>query len=292
MIYKELGKTKEKVSAIGLGTWQLGEITESKVDAIRAGLDNGIDFIDTAEIYGTEDLVGEAIKNRKKPFIATKVWPSNFKYDSVIKACESSLKRLGVPQIDLYQLHWPNKSIPIKETMSAMERLVEEGKIRYIGVSNFRPEEVDEANKALKKSEIVSDQVEYSLIVRGAEKKILPYCKKKGLSLIAYSPLGHKKLVSNKHPELTETLKEIGEKYGRSPVQVALNWLISMDNVIAIPKASSKEHVLEDAGAADFVMTKGDIAKLNEVSAKFQSKSLYQMVGPLVSVYLKFKRIF
>ena len=292
MKYKYLGKTREKVSAIGLGTWQLGDITEEKIDAIRFGLDNGITLIDTAEIYGTEGLVGKAIKGRTKPFIATKVWPSNFGYDSVIKACNASLKRLGIKQIDLYQLHWPNKNIPIKETMSAMERLVDEGKIRYIGVSNFRADEIERANDALKSHEVVSDQVEYSLIVRGAEKNVLPYCEKRGMTLIAYSPLGHGRLFTKKYVGLLETLKQIGENYGRSPVQIALNWLISKENVIAIPKASSKEHVEDEVGAADFGLKKEDIEDIDRRSEGFRSRSLYQMVGPAVSVYLKFKNIF
>ncbi|MEM3476957.1 MAG: aldo/keto reductase, partial [Candidatus Micrarchaeaceae archaeon] len=128
-----------KVSELGIGTWQLTGSEQENIAALKYALDNGVNFIDTAEIYGTESIVGKAIKakNRKELFIATKLWTSNFRYDDAIKACYASLERLGTSYVDLYQLHWPNKDVPIAETMKAMEKLADEGKIRSIGVSNF-----------------------------------------------------------------------------------------------------------------------------------------------------------
>lgn len=181
ILYKNLGKTNEKIPAIGLGTYGIGGYMHSDyskdkeaIELIRYAIEIGLNFIDTAEMYGsghTEELIGEAIMGlREKVFIATKVSPSHFSYEEVIKACERSLKRLKTTYIDLYQLHWPNPSIPIKETMKAMEYLVDKGKIRYIGISNFSVEETKEAMEALSKYEIVSNQVEYSILERSIER--------------------------------------------------------------------------------------------------------------------------
>ena len=137
---KGLNGTKEKVSEIGIGTWKMGANPEKEKEAIKVAIANGMRFVDTAEMYATEWIVANGIKNQKKIFVATKVSPSHFSYDDVIHACDESLRNLDVKQIDLYQLHWPNHSIPIKETMSAMEHLVDTGKIRHIGVMQFQHE--------------------------------------------------------------------------------------------------------------------------------------------------------
>ena len=142
---KYLGNTKEKIPEVGIGTWKLGVNPEKEINALRAGIDAGMRFIDTAEMYGTEWVVARAIKNEEEVFLATKVSPSHFSYNDVIKACDRSLKSLGARQIGLYQLHWPNHSVPIRETMRAMEALVDAGKIRHIGVSNFTVKEFQEA---------------------------------------------------------------------------------------------------------------------------------------------------
>jgi Predicted oxidoreductases (related to aryl-alcohol dehydrogenases) len=208
--YKELGKTGEKIPALGLGTWGIGGFSfpdysydQLAIEVIRFAVEIGMNFIDTAEMYGSghsEELIGEAIKGiRDKVFIATKVLPTNFRYEDVIKACERSLKRLKTSYIDLYQLHWPNPSIPIRETMKAMERLVDEGKIRYIGISNFSVEETVEAMNSLSKYEIVSNQVEYSLLVRDIERDLLPFCNKNKITVIAYSPLARGELLKGKY---------------------------------------------------------------------------------------------
>ncbi len=290
MIFKQLGKTSEKLSAIGIGTWQFGEETEEKIKALKTALSSGINFIDTAEIYGTEPVVGAAIKGEKDVFIATKVWTSHFHYDDVLKACDGSLKRLGIKQIGLYQLHWPNKQIPIAETMRAMEKLVEDGKIRYIGVSNFDMKQLIEARNSLSNHDIVSDQVEYSVLVREPEVNLLPYCQKERITIIAYSPLGHGDFFSPKYKVFNEKLSEIGLRYEKSAVQVALNWLIAKDEVIAIPKASDSAHVIEDAKAADFTLDSGDISTIDSESLKFQKKSLKRKMHPLLSIFNFFKR--
>jgi diketogulonate reductase-like aldo/keto reductase len=270
--YKELGKTGEKIPALGLGTWGIGGFSypdysndELAIEIIRFAVEIGMNFIDTAEMYGaghSEELVGEAIKGiREKVFIATKVLPTNFRYEDVIKACERSLRRLKTSYIDLYQLHWPNPSIPIKETMRAMEKLVNEGKIRYIGISNFSVEETIEAMNALSKYEIVSNQVEYSLLVRDIEKDLLDFCRKNKITVIAYSPLARGELLKGKYYEF---LSKIGKKYNKTAAQVALNWLIIKENVVAIPKAFSKAKIVENMGAYGWKLSDEDLKAIDE----------------------------
>lgn len=266
MKFKQLGKTKEKIPAIGLGTWELDN-TKDDVVALKLGLKMGAKFIDTAEMYGTEETVGDAIKN-EEVFVATKVLPSHFKYNDVIKACEISLKKLGIKTIDLYQLHWPSLTVPIEETMKAMETLVEQGKIRYIGVSNFNVKRTIAAQEALKKNEIVANQVEYSPLERGIEKNIVPFCQKEKITVIAYSPFGHGSLF-HKNAEIKKILEQIAKKYNKTLAQVTLNWLISKEDVVAIPKAAGIEHIKENVKAADFELKKEDMKMIDEASSGF-----------------------
>lgn len=261
MEYKNLGRTNEKIPVFGLGTWKLNDVVgkESAVEALKFGFENGVRFVDTAEVYGTEPEVGRAIKGYDGMFVATKVAPPHFHYDDVIKACDASLKRLDIKTIDLYQLHWPNNSIPIEETMRAMEKLIKDGKIRYIGVSNFSVEEMKGAQEALKENELVTNQVEYSILVRGVEKDILGYCKKEKITVMAYSPLTHGALYKKEYSKLADFLSGIGRGYDKTATQVALNWLTCKDPVMVIPKASKKEHVMELIGSAGWKLKPKDL---------------------------------
>lgn len=274
ILYKNLGKTNEKIPAIGLGTYGIGGYMHSDyskdkeaIELIRYAIEIGLNFIDTAEMYGsghTEELIGEAIMGlREKVFIATKVSPSHFSYEEVIKACERSLKRLKTTYIDLYQLHWPNPSIPIKETMKAMEYLVDKGKIRYIGVSNFSVEETKEAIEALSKYEIVSNQVEYSILERSVEKDLIPYCEREKISIIAYSPLARGAIFRG---NAAEVLSRIAKKHNSTISQIALAWLIRNPIVVAIPKTSKKERAKEFLGAYEINLDEGDLRLINELS--------------------------
>jgi len=278
MEFKRLGRTKEKIPVLGMGTWKIGgdwyirdcSRDEESIRALKLGLKLGMRFIDTAEGYGNghaEELVGEAIRN-EKVFIATKVSPEHFKYEDVIKSCEASLKRLKVKQIDLYQLHWPNPNVPIEETMKAMEKLVDEGKIRYIGVSNFSVEEMKKAQEALSKYEIVSNQVEYSLLCRDVEKDVLPFCQREKITLIAYSPLAQGKIF-----KYSKAFEEVCKKYGKTLSQVALNWLIQKKQVVAIPKAIKPEHIKENIGAIGWKLKKEDVKRLEAVLDKYKQKT-------------------
>jgi diketogulonate reductase-like aldo/keto reductase len=279
MEYREFGKTGTKVSLIGMGTYydiqfiltaklfkyQIDK--ESKILAIRKGIELGINLIDTAEIYETETIVAKAIKGFKRDelFIATKVWPSHLRYDDVLKAAEKSLLKLQCSYIDLYQIHWPNRKVPIKETMKAMERLVEIGIIRYIGISNFSLEQTIKAQEALSKYELVSTQVEYSLMKRDIEKDILPYCEKNKIAILAYRPLAHGKLAKPKG-RLKVVMEKISKKYkGKTPAQIAQNWLVNKSNVVfSIPRASRPQRIIENAGAVNWSLEKDDMMKLEQ----------------------------
>ena len=267
---KELNRTGCKVPAIGLGTWKIGgsmtpdhSQDDLAIKALRHGISLGMWLIDTAEIYGgghAEELVGEAIKifNREKIFIVTKVWETNLRYDDVLKAAKRSLKRLKTNYIDLYLIHWPNSRIPLSETMKAMEKLVSDGLVRYIGVSNFSVKLMEEARSYLSKEDIVVNQVKYNVYDRSVERDILPYCQKEGITLMAYTPLAKGSVSTDK------TLIEIGRKYGKTAAQVALNWLISKDMVIAIPKAIRIEHIEENAGAMGWRLSEEDIRYIEQ----------------------------
>ncbi|MEM4281490.1 MAG: aldo/keto reductase [Candidatus Caldarchaeum sp.] len=276
---KPLGKTGEAVAAIGLGTWNMGgsdypdyRDDDRYVEAIRYAVELGMNHIDTAEMYAAghaEELVGRAVKNftRDEVFIATKVWPSNLRYDDVIKSCRRSLERLGFRYVDLYMIHWPNPRIPLSETMRAMEKLVKDGLVRYIGVSNFDVGLVEEAMEALKGEEIVSNQVEYSLESRDVEKKLIPFCERNGITVVAYTPLGKGRIPAEASSRSARgrVLAEVAAKYGKTPAQVVLNWVIWKPNVITIPKAVRKEHLEENAGGAGWRLAEEDYLRISSV---------------------------
>ncbi|TLY01862.1 MAG: aldo/keto reductase [Thaumarchaeota archaeon] len=273
MNFKEFGRSGRKVSEVGMGTYYdalwIATATPGwrrdaaqKVEAIKAGLDAGMTLIDTAEIYGSEPLVAKAVEGRKREdlFIATKVWPNHLRRDAVAKALRQSLQRLRLDYVDLYQIHWPNPSVPISETMSAMEELLAQGKILSVGVSNFSLQQLVEANAALKKSRLASNQMSYSLLDRSIERGILPYCEREGIAILAYYPLAHGRLASGER-----RLEEFAKRRSKTPSQVALNWLTSKAGVFPIPRASEPAHVLEDAGASGWRLSEGEIAELERV---------------------------
>ena len=272
MQFRPLGRTHESIPVVGLGTWGIGgEMSpdpsrdDAGILALRLGLDLEMKFIDTAEMYAaghSEEVVARALEGRRDGvFVASKVSPRHFAHDDVLAAAKRSLKRLGLKQMDLYQLHWPNPKIPLSETMRAMEELVSDGLTRYIGVSNFSVEQMREAQQSLSHEKIVSNQVEFSLIDRSAETRILPYCQKEGLTLIAYSPLGQGKIPRGKGSSF-KVLDEVAGKSGKSRNQVALAWVLQHDSVVAIPKAADMGHVKENAEVADWKLDKEDYQKL------------------------------
>jgi diketogulonate reductase-like aldo/keto reductase len=275
--YRDFGRANVKVSAIGMGTYfdplaLMGanlfgyhRSKEDKIAALRKGLELGINLIDTAEIYGTEPLVAEAMEGRRRDefFIATKASPHHLGHESLAKAAETSLRRLRCSYIDLYQIHRPNPMVPIKETMDAMEKLVDDGKIKHIGVSNFSLKQTREAEEALSKYELVSNQVEYSLKVRRIEADLLPYCERNNIAVMAYRPIAHGAL-TRPAGDLRSTVDEISQKYGgKTAAQIALNWLLTKSMMVfPIPRASRPTRVTEDAGAMGWSLEAADMARL------------------------------
>jgi diketogulonate reductase-like aldo/keto reductase len=217
--HRELATTGINLPAVGLGTWQY----TGGIEPIRAGIALGACFIDTAESYGSEEVIGQAIRGiRRDIFLATKVSPRHFRRADVVKAAEESLKRLGTDYLDLYQLHWPNYTVPIAETMGAMEQLVDGGKVRFIGVSNCFVRDLKSAQKAMSKYRIVSNQVQYNLIDRTVEFGLLEYCRRQNITIIAHSPLATGfSSIRAKDPE--RVIDKVAQARSKTAAQVALN---------------------------------------------------------------------
>jgi diketogulonate reductase-like aldo/keto reductase len=260
MNQKELGRTGVQLPEIGLGTSNY----KGGVDPIGKAIELGAFFIDTAESYGSEEIVGEALKgSRERVFIATKVSPAHFKREDLLKAADDSLRRLKTDRIDLYQLHEPNPRVPIEETMATMESLVDAGKVRFIGVSNFSLRQLKRAQAAMRKHTIASNQVRYSLVDRTIEKELLPYCQENGITILGYSPLARGiQNVQRKDPQ--GILRRVAAAIGKTEAQVALNWCIAKPGVIAITKSDSVERIIEDCDVSGWRLSADQFRQLDE----------------------------
>lgn len=259
-------KNAIKVPKFGLGTWEMGgrmqaDYSEDKkwMDAIETALRYGIRHIDTAEMYGnghSEELVGLACRGikREELFITTKVSGENLQFDAVLKAAEKSLKRLQMDFIDLYLLHWPNPAIPMPETMKAINQLLDQGIIRSFGLSNY-PVNLMREVMQLTPYPIITNQLEYNLFARNnasytpdVEKVIMPFCIKNGICITAWRPL----LKGDAQALNKPILASLSKKYGKTPAQLALNWLLHKPMMVAIPKMSSEKHIVENLEALEF----------------------------------------
>jgi len=238
---------------------------EADINAIRLGIDKGVFHIDTAQNYAeghTEKLVGKSIKgyDRSKLFIVTKLHKGNLAYDDVLSTLEESLKRLETEYVDLLLIHAPNLEIPLKDTISAMDKLVKDDLVKYIGVSNFALPRLKEA-QALSENPIVTNQVHYNLIYREPERVgLLKYCQENDILLTAWRPV-QKGILTKKG---TPIVDEICKKYQKTPAQIAINWLISQPNVVTLSKMSDQKHLEENLGAIDWSMEKADIERLRK----------------------------
>jgi len=270
MEYFKLGKNG-RIPILGYGTWRIGGAQEPDysqddyyIKALRRAFEVGYTLIDTAEYYGaghTEELIAEALKgfSREDFFITSKVWPNHLRYDDVLKSADASLKRLQTGYIDLYLIHWPNPQIPIKETVKALEDLVDLGKVRYIGVSNFNLNELREAIESTKRHEIVANQVRYSVLNKSnVEPELLTYAKRNDVRIIAYTPLEKGKM---NHPLLTE----LASKYKKTVNQIALNYLICKE-AVPIPKAVKEEHIIENFNAIGWRLSSEDVERLSKLA--------------------------
>jgi len=303
MEYTTLGTSDIEVSKIGLGTWQFGtegwgfgqDFTDADALAtMDKALELGINLIDTAEVYGdgrSEEIVGRALGGRRERVVlATKVLPRHLREHDLIRACDESLRRLNTDWIDLYQIHAADPYVPLTESMSGLAKLVRQGKVRSVGVSNFSVPLLRAAAEAFT-GNIVSNQVRYNLLQRDIEREILPYCREHGITVIAYSPLAQGILTGKYDKEhlptdairqrnplfradnleqvfpVIDLLREIGDEHGATPAQVALRWVTQQEGVIAIPGAKRPGQVEENEGALDWSLTPDELARLDAASA-------------------------
>ncbi len=260
---KTLGNTDVKISETGLGTWNY----RAGVEALEAGIKLGARFIDTAEGYGTEKITGEAVRRSgEKVFVATKVSGRHLGYDDILKAADESLAKLETEVIDLYQIHWPNPAFPLDETMKAMQKLVDTGIARFVGVSNFSVEEFEEAQRLMPNTQIVSNQVLYNLNSRQIESDLLPFCAENKVTVIAYTPLDSGALCGNsgKKGKRYGVLARVARETGKSEAQVALNWCLCHDNVVVIPKSSNVERAVENCGSSGWRLEKEQFDSLSK----------------------------
>ena len=304
MEYVRLGRHGPRVSAVGMGMWQAGGNAWGKdvrdrdcIEAMRRGHELGINLVDTAEVYGqghSEEVVAKGIRavGRDAVVVATKLAGSHGRPRDVEKAVRGSLRRLGIQEIDLYQIHWPDPwdQVPLRGTMKALERLERAGTIRYIGVSNFAVRDLEDARGHLSRTDVVSNQLRYNLLQREIEAEILPYCRKEGIAVLAWSPLGKGVLTGKYHPgrrpkdrvrqeedlfrpgnlraagPLVKVLRSIARSRKKTPAQVALAWLCSRGPVIPIPGAKRPAQAEENAGAAGCFLTPVERKRLDRVS--------------------------
>jgi len=316
---RRLGNTDLELTVVGLGTWAIGgpwqfgwgpQDENEAIAAILKAIDLGINWIDTAAIYGcghSEELVGRALKQTKiKPIIATKcslLWNEKkekigcLKAESIRKECEESLKRLGVEVIDLYQMHWPDPEKDIEEGWGEMARLQKQGKVRYIGVCNYNTAQLDRIRKI---APVTSLQPPYSMIRRGVEAELLPYCAKNNIGVVAYSPMQRglltgkfsKKYLATLAPDahrlksgdyqepefsatlaLVDKLRPIAERNKRTLAQLAIAWVLRRPEVTAaIVGARKPSQIAETASAADWILTKNDIAEIEKLLAERENK--------------------
>ncbi|MAG92075.1 aldo/keto reductase [Candidatus Woesearchaeota archaeon] len=270
MEYKQIGNAE--IPVLGLGTWEIGGRFEAdhsqkqnSIEIIKQAIELGITHIDTSEIYGngfTEELIAEAISSfdRKKLFITSKVWSNHLNYDATIKALHSSLKRLKTDYLDLYVIHKPGKDMDLKGTMEALGHLNEQNLIRAIGVSNLTEQQISDAQKFLNNSRISAVQNEYNLLKRDEE--IIELCNKNDILFIAYRPLKRGQLAKPGIP----LLDRLAKKYNKTQSQIALNWLISKPKIVAIPKATKKEHLQDNLGSIGWKMEDQDYEALDKIN--------------------------
>lgn len=302
MRYRLLGKTGLNISEVSFGCWTMGgdywggADDRDSVAAVREAAEQGINFFDTAELYGdghSEKVLGLALQGiRDKVCIASKVWTNHMRGGDVQKACENSLRRLRTDYLDLYFIHYPSETVPLRETMEAMLKLRESGKIRAIGVSNFSGAQLEEALK-IGRCEVI--QPCYSLLWRFVEKDVIPLCLEHNIGVVAYSPLAQGLLTGKFHPgwqfkegdhrgktplfkpgrfeealRAAESLKPFADKYGRTQGQIAINWLIARPGIVsAIVGARDAAQVKENAAASGWDMSPEDYAAIDKISREF-----------------------
>lgn len=279
MRHHPFGATGRDVSVIGQGTWYIDHGDRAAaIKALQAGLDAGMSHIDTAEMYGdAEPVVAEAIAGRRdEVFLISKVLPSNASRKGAIAACERSLKRLNTDRLDCYLLHWRGQ-VPLAETVAAFEELKAAGKIASWGVSNFDADDLGELARVAGKGAIACNQVLYHLQERAIEHRVIPWCERHGVAVVAYSPFGHNDFPSVRSPG-GKLLEQIAAAHAASAHQVALAFLTRRPVVFAIPKASSAGHAADNAAAGDLILSEAEIEALDHAFPRGREPSSLPML--------------
>jgi aryl-alcohol dehydrogenase-like predicted oxidoreductase len=299
MEYRQLTRDGTQVSVIGLGTWPfgggMGAMDDQTAIAItRAAIDNGINLIDTAQVYGeSEERLGKALKDgyRDRCFLATKVWreqDNDYSPAAIYAAMDDSLRKLDVDYVDLYQIHHPDPSYPLDQTMEALDRLREQGKTRYIGVSNFWVEHMEEA---LTTTRLHTNQPRYNMLDRRIEAEVLPFCERNGIGIMAHSPLAKGLLtgryrVGHKFPEddersrlsrfrgepfahyvkVADQLKQIAAHKNLSLIQLAIGWLLRLSSVSCVLVGAKRpDQIHEHLGAAGVTFSDDELARIESI---------------------------
>lgn len=282
MKFRAFGPSGVSVAVIGQGTWNMplsGAARKEAKRAIRRGVGLGMTHLDTAEMYGAggaEELLAEAIAGvpRERLFIASKVLPENATYSGTIAAARSSLRRLRSEYLDLYLLHWPGRH-PLKETVRALEALVEQGTTRFIGVSNFEASAMLEAASYLRNVSLACNQVLYHLGERGIEHELIPAARKHRIAIVAYTPFGRGEFLRRSAGRAV--LESVARKHQATTRQIVLAFLTREPNVFTIPKAATVAHVEENAGAAEVMLDPDDVSAIDEAFTRGRP-------GPLVTL--------
>lgn len=258
---------------IGFGTWKIGgdsypdpKLDSASLTALRTALDVGYTHFDTAEIYAaghSEELVGRAIREsnakRENLFITTKISPEHLQYDQVFRSCENSLRRLNMDTIDLYLIHWPRTGMKLEDTFRALNKLVRDGKVKHLGVSNFNVNLLKQA-QTLSETPILTDQVPYRLPDRSyVQNGVLEYCQQNEILLTAYSPVKFRNLPGHK------TLQAIADAHATTIYQIALAWLVAQPRVITIPMSLNPQHIRENFEATEIELSKEEFKTLSEL---------------------------
>ena len=273
MIYETI-HNGEQIPKLGFGMWKIGggsypdpKLDSASLAALRCALDLGYTHFDTAEIYAaghSEELLGQAIREagvkRDALFLTTKVDPGHLQYEQVLRACEGSLRRLKMDYVDLYLIHWPRTGMKLNESFRALNKLVRDGKVRHLGVSNFSVKLLKESQEQ-SETQILTDQVPYSIFDRSYVRNgVLEYCQQNDMLLTAYSPLEKGRLKSN------QTLQSIAEAHRATTYQIALAWLIAQPRVITIPMSYDPKHIKENFESVNIMLTEKEIKVLSELA--------------------------
>jgi diketogulonate reductase-like aldo/keto reductase len=266
-VTRQFGSTLRQVAPVGQGTWKIeASAAEAAAAALRRGLDLGLTHIDTAEMYGSgvsERVIAKAIEGRRdQVFLVSKVLPTHASKKATVAACEKSLARLNTDRLDCYLLHWRG-SVPLAETIGAFELLLAQGKIRSWGVSNFDVDDLDEVAAIAGPGHPACNQILYHLEERAIEHSVLPWCRRHGSAVVAYTPFGQSPKLFTGSSKAAGVLREIAAAHEATPRQVALSFLLRNPEVFVIPKASDVAHVEENAGSNAVKLSEADIAKID-----------------------------